>query len=65
MYIVPPLWLVGSSVKIQREAGNFRGKNLKSVIFNFVILYRIIYNFREFNFRESQKIAKIVKVIIY
>ena len=61
---------------IYRIAGNFRGSKLSrirpKIIFtelifaNFIILpflYRIIYNFHEFYFRESQNIAKIAKVI--
>ena len=39
MYIVPPLWLVGSSVKIQREGSNvkfFKCKKFR-IFFKFCI----------------------------
>ena len=61
---------------LYRIAGNFRGSKLSRIrpknhfrrinfreFYYSAILYRIIYNFREFYFRESQKIAKRAKVI--
>ena len=41
---------------------HFHGINFREFYYS-AILYCIIYNFREFYFRESQKIAKRVKVI--
>ena len=52
----------GSKLSRFRPKNHFRGINFREFYYS-AILYRIIYNFREFYFRESQKIAKRAKVI--
>ena len=52
----------GSKLSRIRPKNHFRGINFREFYYS-AILYRIIYNFHEFYFCESQKIAKRAKVI--